>query len=327
MNRTRTDEEAATNRQLDKEDRSTDAEMERRVKEAQAALLARYAPDIRVRRVAWSNGETQVLELGSGPPILLVHGGLGDAFEWVPILPALARSHRVLAVDLPGHGLADPFDYAGVDLLDLARTFLRDILDALELRAVDVVANSMGGLWSVVFAIDAAERVSRLVLVGAPLGTTRDVPLQLRILGLPLIGQPLGRLLMANPTRDGNRKFWGQILVAHPEHLDEALLDADVASQRRNVDSHLSLARCIGDARGIRRSLILGERWQALKVPTVFVCGERDAFVPTNVRKAWDTIAARNPTLRIIRIPGAGHLPWIDDPERVVDEIEHFLAP
>jgi pimeloyl-ACP methyl ester carboxylesterase len=145
---------------------------------------------------------------------------LGGAFELVPILGALAENHRVLAVDRPGHGLADPFDYRGVDLLDHARTFLGDILDALELPTVDVMANSMGALWSVAFAIDAPSRVSRLPLVGAPAGHKRQVPRQLLPLGLPLIGQKLGRYVFSNATRDGSRKFWGQVIVNHPERVE-----------------------------------------------------------------------------------------------------------
>src|SRR4029453_13184775 len=108
-------------------------ELDRQVGKAQAALLTRFAPDTRVRRIRWSQGETQLLEIGDGPPLLLVHGGGDGAFEWVPILPQLARSMRVLAVDRPGHGLAEPFDYRGVDLLEHARTFLRDIPDAVDL--------------------------------------------------------------------------------------------------------------------------------------------------------------------------------------------------
>ena len=148
----------------------------RQAEVAQAALLARYAPETLVRRVAWSGGETQVLELGDGPPLLLLHGGGDAAFEWVPILEALARRHRVLAVDRPGHGLADPFDYTGVDVLEHAVVFIREILDALELETVDIAANSLGGLWSVVFALEAPDRVSRLALVGAVPGVTRWVP-------------------------------------------------------------------------------------------------------------------------------------------------------
>jgi len=300
-------------------------ELDRELEKAQAALLALFAPDTRVRRIRWSQGETQLLELGDGAPLLLVHGGGDGAFEWMPILSALARTRRVLVVDRPGHGLAEPFDYRGVDLLEHACTFLRDILDALDLPTADIAANSIGGLWAAAFASDSPQRVSRLLLVGAPAGVARDVPLVLRLMSLPLVGRPLGRLMMSNPTRDGNRKFWGQVLVAHPERLEDAFLDVDVAHTRRNLDSILSLIRCVG--RGLRGGhLILGDRWQTLKVPTLFLGGEHDVFVPPKVEKALHAIAEGNPNVRLIRIPDAGHLPWLDEPERVVAEIERFLA-
>jgi pimeloyl-ACP methyl ester carboxylesterase len=298
-------------------------EIDRELEQAHAALLARHAPDTHVRRVRWSQGETQVLELGAGPPLLLVHGGGDGAFEWVPILPALARTRRVVAVDRPGHGLSDPFDYGGVDLLDHGRTFLGDILDSLELTRTDIAANSIGGLLSAAFASEVPDRVSRLVLAGAPPGVTREAPLPLRLMSLPLVGQPLGRLMMGNPTREGNRKFWGQLQVAHPERLEDAFLDVDVAHTRRNRDSILSLIRCAG--RLIRARLVLGDRWPMPRITTLFLQGEHDAFISRRAEQAWAAIAAEKPNVRVARIPGAGHLPWLDQPERVVAEIEGFL--
>ena len=151
------------------------------------------------------------------------------------------------------------------------------------------------------------------------------MPLQLLPLGLPLIGQRLGRHLFSNATRDGSRKFWGQVLVRHPEKLDDLLLDVDVANTRRNVESWLGLLRCIADARrlGLRRELILGEPWEALTTPTLLVWGERDAFGSPGEGEA---LVTKNPDLRLVRIAGAGHLPWLDDPKSVVAQIERFLA-
>jgi 2-hydroxy-6-oxonona-2,4-dienedioate hydrolase len=300
-------------------------ELDRELEEAQAALLARFAPETRVRRIRWSDGETQVFELGTGSPLLYVHGGLSGAFELVPILAALAESHRVLAVNRPGHGLADPFDYRGVDLLDHGRTFLRDIVDALQLPTVDLVANSLGAFLSVAFALDAPSRVSHLVLVGAPFGIMRRPPLPMLPLGLPLIGQGLGRYLFSNAALDGSRKFWGKLLVKHPEQLDDRLLKVDVANTRRNVESMLSLIACIADWRrlGYRRELILGGRWRALTTPTLLAWPEHDAW---GSPKEGETLVATNPNLRLVRVPGAGHNAWIDDPDTVVAEIERFLA-
>jgi len=300
-------------------------ELDRQLAEAQAALIARFAPDTLVRRLRWSQGETQLLELGTGSPLLYVHGGMSGSFEVVPVLRALAENHRVLAVERPGHGLADPFDYSGVDLLDHGRTFLRNIVDALELPTVDVVANSIGALWSVAFAIDAPSRVSRLALVGAPFGVAPRPPLMMLPLGLPLVGQRLARHFFANSTRDGCRKFWGQVIVKHPERVDDLMFDVDIANSRRNAESMAGLINCIADWRrlGYRRELILGDRWRDLATPTLLVWGEHDAFGSPDEGEA---LVATNPSLRLVRVAGAGHLLWIDAPETVVAAIERFLA-
>ncbi len=132
--------------------------------------------------------------------------------------------------------------------------------------------------------------------------------------------------MFSNATREGNRKFWGQLLVEHRDRVDDLLLDVDVAHSRRNGESMLSLIACIADWRrlGYRRELILGEHWGALTMPTLLVWPEREPF---GSLEDAESVAAMNPRIRLVRLAGAGHIPWIDDPERVVDEIERFLSP
>ena len=293
---------------------------------AQELLLERYAPDTRVRRIRWSHGETQVLELGDGPPLLLVHGGGDAAFEWVPILATLAKTHRVLAVDRPGHGLADAFSYRDVDLQAHVRSFLADILDTLELESTDVLANSIGGYWAAVFALAEPQRVRRLVIAGVPPGVVRDAPLPLRVMGVPVVGPLVARLVMGRPSREGSRKFWGQMLVVDPGQLPDELLDVDAAHMRRNAPDIRELLYLLIGPRGIRRHLVLGDRWNALEVPTLLLVGERDAFVTSHMTRAWESVAAASPSIDVLHVPGAGHLPWIDEPEIVVPEIERFLS-
>jgi pimeloyl-ACP methyl ester carboxylesterase len=151
------------------------------------------------------------------------------------------------------------------------------------------------------------------------------VPRQLLPLGLPLIGPRLGRRVFSNATRDASRKFWRQVLVEHPERLDDLLLDVDVANMRRNAESMVSLVQCIASARrlGLRPELILGERWRDLTTPTLLIWGEHDAF---GSPKDGEALVAMNPYLRLVRLGGAGHQVSIDDPETVVAELERFLA-
>jgi pimeloyl-ACP methyl ester carboxylesterase len=307
-------------------------DLDRRLEAAQGAVLDRLAPGTRARRVRWSRGETRVLELGDGPPLVLVHGFMDSAGLWAPILGALATRHRVLAVDLPGHGLADPFDYADGDLQDVARTFVRDVLDALELESAALVGSSLGGFVCTVFALDASTRVTSLVLVGAPVGVTREVPGPLLALGLlaglPVGGRSIVRRLLSTPTRSSLRKLMGQIAVAHPELLDDGMLDADVLGQERNRESYLGLLRYLGGPRGLMPfvgRLVLGERWADVTVPTLLLRGERDRFVTSRVEEAYRGIAARNPNVRIVPVEDAGHLLWLDAPDEVVREVEGFL--
>jgi pimeloyl-ACP methyl ester carboxylesterase len=96
-----------------------------------------------------------------------------------------------------------------------------------------------------------------------------------------------------------------------------------VASQLRNTPTWFTLIDRAIEPGGLKREFVLGDRWSELSVPTTFVWGEKDAFAGPEHGEA---LAAKNPRVRMIRVPDAGHSPWFDQPERVVEAIEAALS-
>lgn len=128
-----------------------------------------------------------MLELGEGPALFLVHVGMGEALQYGSILPLVAQRYRVIAMDRPDNELSDPFNYRGVDVFAHAHRFLGELIDAEGLSSVPIVSSSMGGLWSIAFAIESSDRVPHLILLGAPAEIRRKVTLQMRLGTLPVL--------------------------------------------------------------------------------------------------------------------------------------------
>ncbi|WP_329417879.1 alpha/beta fold hydrolase (plasmid) [Streptomyces sp. NBC_00704] len=105
------------------------------------------------------------------PPLVLLHALGEDASDWGVVAPVLARSRRVHALDLRGHGRSDwPGDYT----LQLMRDDVLGFLDALALDRVDLMGHSMGGIVAYLFAAEYPRRVDRLVLEDVPVPRPRE---------------------------------------------------------------------------------------------------------------------------------------------------------
>jgi pimeloyl-ACP methyl ester carboxylesterase len=292
------------------------------LEKAQASYLNKLVPGWRQKWITWSGGKIQALQLGNGPRVLLVHGGLGEAFQYASVMKHLADRYELLAVDRPGHGLSDPINYDGVDLLHHAETFLNDIYESEGMERAVILATSMGGLWAIDFALKHPTRVEKLVLLGSPAGITKDLPAMLRFGTLPVL-RSLVRGIMRKPTTESVRGFWKQMLVARPEKLDEDFMAASVASQARNAPSWFSLIDASMTVRGLRDYLLIGERWKQLQVPVTCLWGDKDVWAaPTTGQE----IAELTRHFETVVIKDAGHAPWFDDLDAVVAGIETALA-
>ena len=105
-------------------------------------------------------------DIGSGEPAVLLIHGLGAQWRvWLPTIPAIAASRRVIAPDLPGFGISTPAD--GPVSVEGFADVLDQLCDRLGLGPVVVVGSSLGGLIATELTLTHPKRVERLVLVGA----------------------------------------------------------------------------------------------------------------------------------------------------------------
>jgi pimeloyl-ACP methyl ester carboxylesterase len=264
-----------------------------------------------------------VLEAGAGEPVLVVHGGGATALVMEPLLTGLQGRFRLLAPDRPGCGATDFVDYHDVPLRAHAVAFLEGLLDHFKIARVDLLANSVGGYFSLALALDRPERVRRLVLVGAPTGLDRQVPLLIRLMGVPV----LDRLLEATVARPGpalERRLFG-MLVGDPSKITDdfvqvAYAQAIIPGAQRSWRSVLEEYTTIF---GLNPRHDLRPELPRVTAPTLFLWGDRDYFAPPS---SGERACAEMPDARIIVLPGAGHLCWIDRPDECAKAIIEFLG-
>lgn len=101
-------------------------------------------------------------DLGKGPAVVLIHGFLESTWMWKDIAPELARGHRVICVDLPGHGHSDCIGY--VHTMEEMAEVVHAIVTHLKLRKASLVGHSMGGYVALAFAELYPDNVRTLVL-------------------------------------------------------------------------------------------------------------------------------------------------------------------
>jgi 2-hydroxy-6-oxonona-2,4-dienedioate hydrolase len=274
-----------------------------------------------------AGGAVRVLETGSGPATLFVHGSPNAAATWLG-LAAQLPGRRCLMLERPGAGLSEPVTWT--DHRAQTAQIQAAVLDHLGVDEVDAVGSSFGGLYVLNLAHACPERVRRVLLVGAPGGlASLPYPAVIRGLSLPIPGFVLARAL--KPDADGAREMFEQI--GHGESVRSGAI-APVefewySALLRHTDTLPSLARevrAIATPLGYRAGASWTNRQLAgLVTPIDLLWGDRDPFAtPAQADALAAAIGAR-----VTHHPSMGHLPWFDDPARIADEVEatFMVAP
>jgi pimeloyl-ACP methyl ester carboxylesterase len=252
---------------------------------------------------------------GDGPSLVLVHGLGGAASNWVELTPALVRSHRVLALDLPGHGGSSPLPAA--ESLTPFADVVRAIAEREALLPAAVVGHSLGGLVGLRLALRHPDSVRGLVLAasaGISSGTrAREVAVTTLVLARPArLVAPFRRLV--SQLEWLRYPVFGFFEVSDPAALSAAAVEGFLAGPAFHTDV-LSAGRALvaDDPR-----VDLG----AVRCPCLVVAGTRDRMVP--VADAIEYARRLRAPLRIV--PDCGHLVIGERPDACVEAIEELLG-
>jgi len=255
-------------------------------------------------------GRLYVEEAGAGPAVVLWPSLFCDASLWRHQVDELARDHRLLLVEGPGHGRSEP-RRTPFTLEDCARATI-EILDAAGLDRAVLAGLSWGGMTFMRVALQTPQRVAALVLIDTSADAERRLE-GLRIRGLELLFHRFGFL---NPIERAVIKA----LVGRTARRERPEIAADLASRFRQWDPE-GLAHAVRAVILDRKSIL--HDLARIRCPTLVIVGEEDGATPL---ACSERIARRIPGARLVRIARAGHLSALEAPMEVNRVMREFLA-
>lgn len=254
---------------------------------------------------------TETLGPPAAPPVLLLHGFMGSRRDWAPVAASMCKTHRLVLVDLPGHGeTGDPGDDALWTPDGCVAALARILASA---GGGSVVGYSLGGRLALQMAIDHPEVVARAVVVSASPGIAGECGRAQR----RNMDEGLARRLEKEDLEAFLKDWYDQPLFAA---LREHPRFPEILGRRRRNDPRLIARSLRGIGTGSQRSL-----WgdlPGLAIPLLFLAGERDEKF---TQVAFDAVA-RCPTAEAVILRGCGHALVEEDPEAVAREAAAFLA-
>lgn len=279
----------------------------------------------------YANSDSRYLALGNemrihfrdvgprdAPVIVLVHGFSASLHTWEPWVTDLRRDHRVISLDLPGHGLSRCIDNNEIGMSQFVDVIGR-LTSALKVERFTLVGNSMGGAAAWNYALAHPDQIEGLVLVDASgwPQTGEDGkgrPFIFRLLEIPLARTVIKDLDLSSLIRSGLQDSF-----ADPSFVTGEMVDryASLARAPCHREALLSLS-----AGRDRRSPATAERLAAIAAPTLVLHGEQDNLIPAS---HGEQFAAAIPGAELILYPDTGHLPQEEIAAQSVSDLRTFL--
>jgi pimeloyl-ACP methyl ester carboxylesterase len=275
-------------------------------------LEAKYASDPASRFVEAAGMRFHITDRGQGQVIVLLHGQSINLLAWQPAAELLAVDHRVISVDLPGHGLTGPDPQSRYSPEQIAGS-IDALATALGLDHFALAGNSLGGGIAVAYALDHPNKLDALILVdalGAP--PAGPVPLIFRLQAAAVLGdliqwftpQWMVRLALADTFGDASKLTDDEVNATY----EQLLRSGNRVAERQTLQAAAGFG--------------VADRIATLTTPTLVLWGSRDSWiVPADA--AW--FGAHIPGASVQIFDGLGHMPMLEAPGVTVPAMEQFL--
>ncbi len=279
---------------------------------------SREVPDRRVVNTMHGPLALAVKEQGQGRPILLLHGLGTSSFTWASIMPGLARSHRVIALDLRGFGASDkPMDthYRIADQADAVRAFI----EQENLRDLTIIGHSFGGGITLALALSMngqpRSRLRDIVLIDT-VAYRQPIPIFFRIAKLPVIGD-LGMSVIP-PELQAEQ---GLRMAYYDRSKISQQAIAEYAAPLYSPEARHAFVETVSNILPPDIDEV-SERYKALKMPTKIMWCEEDKIIPVALGiRLHENIPGADLTV----LKTCGHLPQEERPVETLGAIEGFI--
>ncbi len=282
------------------------------------------APVERFVDVASPAVRLRVNEVGSGEPVLFIHGMLGTGPYWGPLLRQL-RGFRCLLLDRPGYGLSSALDWSKHEMGPATADALAAALDQLGVARAHIVGGSIGGVLALHLARRHPDRIGRIVMLGGgPLVPAFPVPFVFRVMATP-VGFVVERLARREKVMRSIIASSGHHASLADGRIPDAFVGWRVALQRHTPsmrNERAGLHAIIGPD-GWRPSIAMEDsELAAIEHPTLLLQGSADPTAPVAL---WERVMRVLPQGEMQVIEGAGHQPWLDAADSIGAEVSRFL--
>jgi 2-succinyl-6-hydroxy-2,4-cyclohexadiene-1-carboxylate synthase len=276
------------------------------------AATDRRETDVRI--VTDDGVALEVVEQGTGPALLLVHGFGGAKEDFSDQVDDLARDHRVVTLDLRGHGESDGPDEVARYSLDRYAADLANVLDALDIDSCRLLGHSMGGMIVRRFVLASPHRVDALVLMDTSPGPVPGLDGEMMDLGVQIANEQgmdeLKRVMDAFTPLD--TPAYQRTLAERPGFREFG--DAKWAALSRAMWMTMSLE--------IRDQPDQLAELAAVHCPTLVIVGVEDE----PFRGVSAAMAETIPGAELVVIPDAGHSPQFENGPAWLAALRAFLA-